>query len=104
MSAENVCTCVRSSMSFRVCVHACIQQLLRACLCVYVFSMIVAYVDVYVRVDAYEGARVRVCVCACVCVFVGVRVCACVCVCVCLYLFVDFVRRCLSCSCLLPIM
>ena len=61
MSAENVCTCVRASMSFRVCVHACIQQLLRACLYGYVFSMIVAYVDVYVRVDAYEGACARVC-------------------------------------------
>ena len=46
--------------------------------------MFVAYVDVYVRVDAYEIARV--CVCACVCVFVGVityvRVCECLCVCV----------------------
>ena len=76
MSAENVCTCVRASMSFRVCVHACIQQLLRACLCVYVFSMIVAYVDVYVRVDAYEGARVCVCASECVCVCV----CGCTCV------------------------
>ena len=65
-----VCTCVRAFMSFRVCVHACIQQLLRACLGMYVISVIVAYVDVYVRVDAYEG------VCVCVCV----RVCVCVCV------------------------
>ena len=74
MSAENVCTCVRACMFLRVCVHSCIQQLLRACFCVYVFSMILAYVDVYVRVAAY-GVHV----CACVCV----RACWCTCVCAC---------------------
>ena len=75
MSAENVCTCVRASMSCRLCVHACIQQLLRACFCVYVFSIILAYVDVYVRVAAY-GVHVCACVCVCACC------CTCVCVCV----------------------